>query len=139
MAEKAPPPDSPPQLSEIEDVSREFQVLAKTVSDKLDAFQAWFQSLPGKLEVSVSLPETANRHHHLALERVKDGWELLFSSAYDESRYPVAKASLANKCIIVSMLPKLLKELYEEQREAVAQLRMATDVLSKLPSAKGGK
>jgi hypothetical protein len=138
--------DAPlPPLSSIEKTSQEFQRLASSVNGHLDAFHQWLNALPGKMEVSIQIPDEGFQAIRVSLGRVKDKWRLLFGRGNSLSPEDVvavddiANASLIDKCTAISLLPELLMKFHKEQRSAVTQLQRANQIFAQLPANKGGQ
>ncbi len=132
--------DSSPPLSEIEQNSKRFQELAEKVSKELDDIEAWFKKLPSKTDVITTLKdEKLGKFHVLQFRRNNTDWEFALVPADGTSVVTTRTASLTAKCLMVSMIPNLLKSFYQEQRDGVQRLEVAAKILSKLPSLKGGK
>ena len=130
-------------LKEVEAASKEFAALADSVSGKLRFFIAWLNELQSHVPtdtVWVEYPEAPNGQTQFGIfiARTRDGWGLFCgygsgSDAFDESWKDVDSASIAEKCMALSLLPVLIEEFRQKQAELLGRLRSANATVTEFP------
>jgi len=117
-------------LREIEQKSDEFAKRACELSECIVAYENWLNRLPGRVQADawLSLDEQTDNAFGIQLARQGKRWALSFAYGVMDSDEqgewrPLVEASIEDKLIAISMFPKLLEAIREEQVSKIERVK----------------
>ena len=122
-------------LLAIETGSKKVHELATGLSNRIQSFERWINTIPGRVETTLFLDALDGDGEWSFLIRlhrsgkrwiVSHGhWSPIFMDGEDPEWQPVTEASIETKMAVVRALPKLLEKLAETQRDMAKQIEAA--------------
>ncbi len=119
-------------LDSIETKSRELNRLATELSQRISAFEAWLNRLPGKVETEAWDGAPSCQHGEvqfgLRLQRSGKAWELAYSYAFPEDPEgpvawkPLREAAVDEKIVAVNRFPEFLLQISSAQDHRIKDL-----------------
>ncbi|MFT3786171.1 MAG: hypothetical protein QM770_08395 [Tepidisphaeraceae bacterium] len=146
-------------LSKAETTSTQFAVLASLVGQTITSFQTWLRKLPSVLETTVWIDHPnpppsceTDMKFGIAIMRGKSEWGLFWNQCGappDEDAFveptegwePIESATMVLKATAVTMLPRLVKTMNEEQEQVIRHMLIAAKTVGATANngAKEGK
>lgn len=139
--------DSAKLVNQLRATSAEFSQWAAAVNDRILAAEAWFNSLPGRVPVSIYVSDPSvpgDKVMKLAIARSGQTWSLYFNhSSPDEDDdeiplIPISQASVGTKICALRAIPELLTAMLRTQQAYVAQLQAAVRAFDEFTTQPSG-
>lgn len=119
-------------IAQIQATSNQLRRAASEVSARIKAFEAWINTLPGRVECCVSMGGVDDSLTEQRMDLVRDGKEWVLRvydyNLQDETAGPITllrDASAMTKATAVSYFPMLLNELSLQQATHLAVMEQA--------------